>query len=335
MQFHHGLGVAVLEGQFRQGAALGLELFVSAHDGEDGLINSGEILEMSLRKEGKSRHLVEEKSEYQGFYESFLWKVFDEQVEAVAEVEEGLLGVVFGQSAAADVINHRSGVHFDFVTDVLDAPAEVDFLHVGEEVVVEAAHVVIDVAAHEHRRAGSPENILHGVVLSVVFFHVAEHAPATERIAVFVDVAAACACVFELVAAMEGEEFGLHGGNFLVGVHLLNDGFDPAVGNFDVGVEQTVVFRLNALQGKVIAFGEAFVPVVEQQSHLREMLLHERHGIVRGGVVAHHRFGIIWQRFQQTRQKTLQKSSSVPVQNHDRKFHHNINISKFFIERQK
>ncbi len=318
MKLHHRLRVAVLEGEFRECVALGKELLVGTSNGVECLINRCEILHMSLREERKRRHLIQEEPQYQGFANTFVGKVFDKKVEAVTEIEKCLVGVILGQSAATNMINHRCGVHLDLVSQILDAPTEINLLHVCKKVAIEALHQMENIATDEHSRASRPKDVSHRVVLPVIFLQIAEDTTAAEGIAVFVDKSATSTCIFEFVTPVEGEQLRLHSRNLLVGIHLLNHRLYPAVDDLNVGIEQAVVLCLNPLKCKVIAECKPFVLLILQQCHLREVFSQESDRVVLRGIVTHHCLRIIGQRAQQRGQKPFQEPFAVPVQNDDR-----------------
>ena len=70
---------------------------------------------------------------------------------------------------------------------LVQTPAQVDFLHVGEEILVETASGEIFLRAHRQRGTCSPENVGDVVVLSVVGLHGVEYSSAAERISMLVD----------------------------------------------------------------------------------------------------------------------------------------------------
>ena len=145
------------------------------------LVNGGKVFPVSLQQEGEGGHIVEKKPHEECGQKPFLGQILDEKVVVVAEVEEGLEGVVLGQGAAADVEDDGARLDHDAVTVVADAPAEVNLLHVRKEVVVKAAEGAIDAAAHEQGGAGGPENVGTGVVLPIVFLDSAKNTAAAER----------------------------------------------------------------------------------------------------------------------------------------------------------
>lgn len=214
------------------------------------------------------------------------------------------------------MINHRLGVYLYFIAGVLDAPAEVDFLHMGEEVGIQSAHRAVHITAHEQGGSAGPEDVHLVVVLAVVLFHIAENAPAAERVSVFVHETAGGARVLEAAAVVVGEQFGLHRRDALVTVHLLNDRLNPVRRHLDVGIEQAIVLCLNVLEGVVVAPRKPLVLCMFQHTHGRMRLLQERYRTVGRGVVGDHNLRIFGQILLQDRQELLQKTLPVPVQNH-------------------
>ena len=72
-----------------------------------------------------------------------------------------------------------------------------------------------------------------------------------------------------------------------VGVHQGDDGLDPLRDDFDIGIQQHIVFGLYLCQCEVVASGKATVAAVFNQTDLREMRLHESDRIVGRGIVGH------------------------------------------------
>ena len=230
-----------------------LEFFMIFDNLKMSFIDGGEILSMALQQERECRHIVEQQPHEEGGQQPLGGQVLDEEVVVVAEVEEGLEGVVLGQGAAADVEDDGAGFGHDAVAVVADAPAEVDLLHVGEEVVVEAAEGAIDAAAHEQGGAGGPENVGAGIVLTVVFLDGAENTAAAEGITVLVEVAAASASVLKMLAVAETQYLWLYRGNLRIGVQQRYDGLHPSFRHLDVGIEEAVIFGLHLGECHVVA----------------------------------------------------------------------------------
>ena len=132
-----------------------------------------------------------------------------------------------------------------FIVHVFDAPAEINFLHVGEEAVVKAAKFVINIGAYEHTSSSCPKHFFDVVVLSVVGFKMLENTSAAERITLFVDETSAGAGIFELILIVVGENFRLASRYRSVAVHQFDDRLNPMRCNLNVRVQQAIILSLN------------------------------------------------------------------------------------------
>ena len=70
-------------------------------------------------------------------------QVFHQKREVVAEIQVGLTRRVFLQSAATDMINPRLRTAKYLIASVFQSPAQVDFLHVSEETVIQSANLMV------------------------------------------------------------------------------------------------------------------------------------------------------------------------------------------------
>ena len=205
----------------------------------------------------------------------------------------------------------------DFVAEVLATPAEVDFLHVGEEVGVEAAELVPDAGTHEHGGAGGPEDFAGVVVLAFVLLEGGEEASATEGVAVTVDEAACGTGILEGVLAVEHQELGLGDGNLGVAIHEGLDGGDPARGDLDVVVEEDVVVGVDLGEGAIVAFGEAVVAVEEDEWEGGVVATEEGDAVVGGAVVGDEDLGMGRAAGGDGGEEALEHVAAVPVEYDD------------------
>ena len=192
----------------------------------------------------------------------------------------------------------------------------------GEEAVVQASDLMVQIGTDEHAGTCSPEDFHRVVVLVFVGLQVLEHAPTTEGITILVDEAATGTGIFKLLLVVVRQNLRLAGGNLRVGIHHGNDGLNPVGCHFDVGVEEHIIVRLHLTQRHVVARGKAAVAVVFDQTDAREMLTHERHRVVGGSIVGHDDFGIDRVAVgDDIREKLLKEFLSVIVQYDDGHFH--------------
>ena len=95
-----------------------------------------------------------------------------------------------------------------------DAPAEVYFLHVGKESVVESAGFAKEFGPDKEAGSRCPEYFRRGIVLSVVRLYGREDASPAVRVTVFVNKASGCSGVFKKGTVAVRFYFGLAGSCF-------------------------------------------------------------------------------------------------------------------------
>ena len=110
-----------------------------------------------------------------------------EQEQIVPEIQICFSRIRRRQTASSEVTHRRLRNHLDVVAHAVDAPAQVDFLHMGKEILIETASPEIYLAADKQGSSGGPENACNIIVLTMVALNGIEHTPATERIAMTVD----------------------------------------------------------------------------------------------------------------------------------------------------
>ena len=204
-----------------------------------------EVGETAVKQELQSCHPIQQYSVCDGSEYGAIWKVFHQQRQVVSEVEIRLAGRAIWQGAATYVIHLRLRAVHHLVVVVFHSPAEINFLHVGEETVVQAPEAVIYVGTYKHTCSCGPKHLFHVVVLSVVALQMLKHPAATERIAVFVDETATCTGIFELLLVVIREDFRLAGRYRRVAVHQLYHWLDPMWSHLDVGVQKTIILGLH------------------------------------------------------------------------------------------
>ena len=311
--------------------------------------HSLELAPVALRQELQRRNPVEQQTPADDRVQARVRQILVKHAEVVAEVEACLEGRAVGQRAATHMVDHRAGAVAHRVAAVLGPPAEVNLLHVGEEVAVQTMQLAVDLSPHEHRRSRGPEDVALLVILPVVALQGGEDAAAAEGIAIVVDKTARTAGILERVLPVVHQHLGLGDGVVLVAFHHADDGLYPVRRTFHVAVQQHIVVGIHLGQGFVVALGKAIVLVEQYQRHLRIPPPHELHRVVGRPVVGHKnlRFqlhlGVVrhlpaslrvaaHQRiFQYRRQKAFQHPASVPVQNNNSNMYHLIFPFSFLI----
>ena len=173
----------------------------------------------------------------------------------------------------------------DPVSGQLRPPAEVDLLHVGDKIAVEAAESSEYFAAHQHTRSRRPKHFARGVVLPPVGLDRVEDSPAAERITQKIDEAAGGPGVFEFAGIGVGTDLGSDGRRRRVPFEQFHQRSEPSFGHLDVRIEQDAVVGFDPGQGPVVSFGKAVIPIQQQQFDLRKPRPDEIRRIVRRSVV--------------------------------------------------
>ena len=173
------------------------------------------------------------------------------------------------------------------ITGQLGPPAEIDLLHVGEEIAVEPSQRAKHVGSDGHAGARCPEHLARIVVLSLVGLDRIEYAAATERIAQKIDEPAGRTGILELVRLAERADFRRHGGDRPVAVERADQRIEPPLGHFDIGIEQYEILGVQPGERPVVSLRIAVVAVEPQQFDLRITTLEETDRIVGRAVVGH------------------------------------------------
>ena len=192
------------------------------------------------------------------------------------------------ERAAAEVVDRALGNDPHAVTRQLHPPAEVDLLHVGEEIGVEAPQRPEHVGPAAESRATHPKDIAGVVVLPPVLLHAAQDAAPAERITQKVDESARSPGVLERRPVGTGDQFRRSDRHVGIRVQAVENRPEPPRRSLDIGIEQQVVIGLDSLQRPVVTARKAVVAVHAQHRHRREFGGENRHGIVRGTIVGHH-----------------------------------------------
>ncbi len=164
-------------------------------------------------------------------------QVFVQHEQAVSEVEVGLPGMPVGKRPSTDVVDDTRGFDADFVAGALEAPAEVDFLHVHIEPLIEQAAAVERVAAEEDGGARGPEYAPVVVVLAGVGFEGEKEPAPREGVPERIQEATRGAGVFEPVALAGLQQLGLDRGARRVSVEGVDQWFQPAGRYLDIVIE--------------------------------------------------------------------------------------------------
>jgi len=95
--------------------------------------------------------------------------------------------------------------------------------------------------------------------LAGVFFDGGKDATSGEGQSQPVDPAAGGAGVLEMVAEVEGKQFGLADADSGIAFQQIDKGFDEARGDLDIRVDDEEIVGVDLVEAKIIAAGEAFV----------------------------------------------------------------------------
>ena len=242
---------------------------------------------------------------------------FEEHRQVVAVVEKDLAGRVGRQRTAAEVVDPALRHDAHPPPGELHPPAEVDLLHVSEEIGIEAAQRTEHRGTAAKRGSAHPEDIARIVVLSLVDLGAAQDAPAAERIAQVVDEPARSARILEPAAIGQGPQLRRDGRHVRIAVQRLQQRTEPPLRRLDIGIEQNVVIGLDPRQRPVVALGESVVAAEREHLHRGELCGQQRDGAVRRSVVGHHHADPFGCGGDHPRQEPAQMLFAVPVEYDD------------------
>ena len=154
-----------------------LKLAPSIYDGACMCLAVGE-------QELESSDIVEPAAHTHHPAQLFVRKVFIEQQQVVAEVEESLAWAACVESCTTYVVHSAFGHTYDAPAATTKPPTEVYLLHVGKEPAVQTSHTFPITAAHHQRSTCSPEQTLRLVILPMVLFKSREYPAAAEGISI-------------------------------------------------------------------------------------------------------------------------------------------------------
>ncbi len=128
------------------------------------------VVEIESRHEFQPGEGVEQTAAEQSWAQVGLRQVFVEQKQVVAEIQICFAGIRCRKAASAQVVDTalRHG-HYSAAVQMY-APAQVDFLHVGEKAAVEPSYTLIKLSAHHQRRPCCPKDGYDGIILPFVVF---------------------------------------------------------------------------------------------------------------------------------------------------------------------
>ena len=174
--------------------------------GADHRLEKGRL---ALHEEPKARQSIEKLAKQNPAPNPWALVILEQEVEVVSEIEEGLVGALLLQGASTEMVNvgFRSDPHHQ--SPVLQAPAQVDFLHVGEEVLVKTAHSPPRFRPDQQAGPGSPEHCAGRVVLTVVDFLLIKQPSGTKHEAMAVHVATSRTGIFEFRPPFHRTNLGL------------------------------------------------------------------------------------------------------------------------------
>ena len=257
-------------------------------------------------------------------------QVLVQQQEVVAEVQIGFARVAIGQATAAQVVHMTRRHHGQVIARKADAPAQVNLLHVGKEVLVQPAHVLIQLAAHHQACPTCPEDALGlAVILAVVILDILKDAPAAIGVTMAIDVTARRAGIFKRLLAIVAvlEQLGHHSTQLWVPRHAVEQRVEPTAGCAHIAVEEYRVGIHRLGNSHIVPPGKPVVPVKLQQLDLGELLLQHLQAVVSAAVVGDDDVGNGGiGALKYSGQVALQELSPVPVQYDDSNLFHCISL---------
>ena len=172
-------------------------------------------------------------------------QVLGQHDQAVPEVQVGLARTAVAQRATTDVEHLGLAGVADVPAPAPQAPAQVDLLHVREEVGIEATSGMEGLGTDHQAGPGGPEHLALIVVLPMVLLGDLEDAPSAEGVAVAVDEATCGPGMFEAVRFVHGKHFRLAcRRTWVAGPSGRSIRARPALGHLHVGVQQDDSARL-------------------------------------------------------------------------------------------
>ena len=258
-------------------------------------------------------------------------QILVKQQQVVAEVEVGLPGVAIGKAAATQVIDMARRQHQQVFTGQTNAPAQVYLLHMGKEILVQSADVLIKLTAHHQACPGCPKDALGPVViLPMVILDIFKDAPTAIGIAVAVYVTTRGSGIvkhrlFTVLAVMQ--QFGHHSTHFGMRLHIVQQRVEPSLRRTHIAVEQHRV-RVHRLGNRqIIPLCKAVVLVKLQHLDLGKLLLKHLQAVVGAAVVGNNHVGNGGIGARNHRgQIAPQQFSTVPIQYDDTNLFHRYSL---------
>src|SRR6185437_2858470 len=109
-------------------------------------------------------------------------------------------------------------VHY-FIAFVFEAPAQVNFFHVGKKTVVKAAGLVPAMFFYKHCGAGCPKHFARLLILTGIFLSLIKHSSAAKHIAIAIDETARGSRMFKIVPLDERSDFWRRRGDQRIAFH--------------------------------------------------------------------------------------------------------------------
>jgi len=218
-----------------------------------------EIFKTSLEKKFHRRNSIKEHPDSKHLKQAIVGKVFVQQEEIVAEIQVGFSPGDLWKGASANVEYGGEWAIHDFISIVLEAPAKINLLHVGKEIVIQPAHFMKNIGLYKHACAGCPKYFTDFVILTMILFNGLENSSTAKGIAVFINEPTGSSGVFKFFRFVERPDFWLAGGDHLILLHQFNNRGNPVFSDLNIRIQQDVVVSIYLPEGKIISPGKAFV----------------------------------------------------------------------------
>ena len=228
-----------------------------------GTDNRPRVTEMEFSKSHAEGQRIHQAAHQQQALALVVRQVLVQQQQVVAEVEKGLPGVTISQAAATQMKDVAGRQHHQVIARQANAPTQVNLLHVGKEILVQATNILIQPAAHHQACPRSPKDALRTVViLAVIILDTLKDATAAIGIAMTVNVSARSTGIVKHRWTVQTvvQQFRHYCTHLGVGLHVVQQGVEPAVRSAHVAVQQDRIWVHRLADGQVIPLGKALTP---------------------------------------------------------------------------
>ena len=224
------------------------------------------------------------------------------------------------ERSATKVVDHRARLNSYAPTAQLHTPLEVNLLHMGEEILIEASHSNKDLATTTHRSTTCPKYIAPIIILTAILLHRREYSTTTEGVAKVVDKATRSTRILKAFRLSHRAQLWRYNSNIGTIVEHLNQRFQPPLGDLDIGVKQNDIVCIYSVQSTVVATCKAVILIQQNRSKLWIVHSEPHQRVVRRAIIGHYDLGIGRVPYNASK-VAFQELAPIPVEYDDRRFH--------------